>query len=55
MCTQSIAEAEYVAACVAAKKVEWLWKLLASLFGKPLQPIVIMCDNQSYVKLSINN
>lgn len=32
----------------------WLRKLLAGLFGQPLEPTVIMCDNQSCVKLSVN-
>ena len=36
-----------------AKQV-WLRKLLAGLFGQMLDPTVIHCDNQSYVKLSEN-
>jgi len=44
----SSAEADYVAACEVGNEVVWLRKLLSYLFGKPLSPIVINCDNQSY-------
>lgn len=40
---RSTAEAEYVAACMAAKEVVWLLKLLAHLFGQALEPTAIMC------------
>jgi len=45
-------EAEYVATCEVGKKVVWLRKLLSDLFGKPLDPTVINCDNQSSIKMS---
>ena len=32
----------------------WLRKLLVGLFGKPLAPTTIYCDNQSCIKLSLN-
>lgn len=51
---QSTAEAEYIAACMAAKEVVWLRKLLGGLFGQPLEPSMIMCDNQSCIKLLVN-
>jgi hypothetical protein len=50
----STAEAEYIALCVAVRKVVWLHKLLADLFGHEMDSTVIHCDNQSCVKLSEN-
>ena len=50
----STAEVEYIAACMAAREAVWLRKLLAGLSGQSLEPIVIHCDNQSCVKMSIN-
>jgi hypothetical protein len=47
----STAEAEYIALCVAVRKVVWLPKLLADLFGHEMDSTVIHCDNQSCVKL----
>lgn len=51
---QSTTEVEYVAAAIAAREAMWLCKLLAGLFGQPLEPTVIHRDNQSCVKLSVN-
>jgi len=48
----SSAEAEYVVACEVGKEVVWLRKLLLDLFGKPLDPTTINCDNQSNIKMS---
>jgi hypothetical protein len=50
----SSAEAEYIAACMAAREVVWLRKLLAGLFGHMVEPTVIRCDNQSCVQMSMN-
>ena len=50
----SIAEAEYIALCVAVREAMWLRKLLADLFGREMDSTVIHCDNQSCVKLSEN-
>ena len=41
----SIAEAEYIAACVAAREAMWLQKLLSGLVGQSLEPTVIHCVN----------
>ena len=49
----SIAEADYVAACLSSCEVVWLWKLLSDLFDLQLDATCI-CDNQSCVKLSDN-
>jgi hypothetical protein len=48
----SIAEAEYIALCVAVWEAMWLRKLLEDLFGHEMDSTVIHCDNQSCVKLS---
>ena len=48
----STVEAEYIAACMAAREAVWLWKLLAGLSGQRLEPTMIHCDNQSCVKMS---
>jgi len=47
----SSAKAEYVVACEIGKEVVWLRKLWSVLFGKPISPTVINCDNQSYIKM----
>ena len=50
----NLAEAEYIAACMAAREAVWLRKLPAGLFGHMLEPTVIHCDNQSCVQMSVN-
>eukprot|EP00253_Pinus_taeda_P032320 PITA_32320 len=50
----SSAEAEYMAASLAACEAIWMRKILVRLFGSYLEPTVIYCDNQSYIKLSAN-
>eukprot|EP00253_Pinus_taeda_P001547 PITA_01547 len=47
----SSAEAEYDASCEVGKEVVWLRKILSNLFGKPLDPTMINCDNQSNIKM----
>ena len=51
---QSSTEAEYIVASMGAREVVSLRKLLFGLFGKPLPPTTIYCDNQSCIKLSLN-
>ncbi|XP_059073404.1 uncharacterized mitochondrial protein AtMg00810-like [Cryptomeria japonica] len=51
---QSSTKAEYMAASMGAREAVWLRKLLFDLFGKPLLPTIIHCDNQSCIKLSVN-
>ena len=48
------AEAEYMAASLAACKAIWMRKILVGFFDSHLDPTVIYCDNQSCIKLSIN-
>ena len=50
----SSVEVEYVAACAVGKELIWLRKLLSDLFGKPLDPTIINCDNQSNIKMSVD-
>ena len=41
----SSAEAEYMAAILAACEAIWMRKILFGLFGSHLDPTVIYCDN----------
>eukprot|EP00253_Pinus_taeda_P008006 PITA_08006 len=50
----SSAEAEYMAASLAACEAIWMRKILVGLFGSHLDPTVIYCDNQSCIKLLAN-
>eukprot|EP00253_Pinus_taeda_P032559 PITA_32559 len=50
----SSAEAEYMAASLASCEAIWLCKMFFGLFGQPLRPSVIYCDNQSSIKLAEN-
>ena len=48
------AEAEYIAACSASCEAIWLWKLMSGLFDKELDTTMILCDNQSCIKMIEN-
>ena len=50
----SITEAEYIAACTASCEAIWLRKLLSGLFNLDLDTTVILCDNQSCIKMTEN-
>eukprot|EP00253_Pinus_taeda_P029105 PITA_29105 len=50
----SSTEAEYMAASLAACEAIWMRKILVGLFGSHLDPTVIYCDNQSYIKFLAN-
>eukprot|EP00253_Pinus_taeda_P004447 PITA_04447 len=50
----SIAEAEYIATSMASCEAVWLQKLFNELFGFTLDTTVILCDNQSGIRLSEN-
>ena len=50
----SIAKVEYVFASDASREAIWLRKLLSDLFASSLEPVIIHCDNQSYIKISEN-
>ena len=51
---QSTAEAEYIAASNASREAVWLRKLISGLFSEKLETTIILCDNQSYIKLTEN-
>jgi hypothetical protein len=48
------AEAEYMVVIQATYEAIYMRNILVGLFGSHLDPIVIYCDNQSCIKLSIN-
>jgi hypothetical protein len=50
----STAEAEYIAACSASCEAIWLRKLLTGLFDLEMRETVILCDNQSCIKMTEN-
>ena len=50
----SMAEAEYIAACFASCEAIWLRKLMSGLFNLELDTTVILCDNQSCIKMTEN-
>ncbi len=52
--TLSTTEAEYVAACEAAREGVWLKRLLNELMPNWSEPIPLMCDNMSSIDLSKN-
>ena len=47
-------EAEYIAASMAYCEVVWLRKLFSDLFEHVFDTTVILCDNQSGIRLSEN-
>ena len=53
--TLSSTEAKYMVASQATCEAIWMRKILVGLFGSQMDPIVIHCDNQSCIKLSINH
>jgi hypothetical protein len=50
----STAEAEYIAACSASCESIWLRKLLTGLFDLEMEATVILCYNQSCIKMTEN-
>jgi hypothetical protein len=50
----STAEAKYIAACSASCEAIWLRKLLTSLFDLEMEATTILCNNQSYIKMTEN-
>eukprot|EP00253_Pinus_taeda_P009019 PITA_09019 len=50
----SIVEAEYIVVGMASCEAVWLRKLFYELFGHVLDTTVILCDNQSGIRLSEN-
>jgi hypothetical protein len=50
----STTEAKYIAACSAICEAIWLRKLLTGLFDLEMAATVILCDNQSCIKMTEN-
>eukprot|EP00253_Pinus_taeda_P031071 PITA_31071 len=50
----SSVEEDYMASSLASCEAIWLRNMLFGLFGQPLRPSVIYCDNQSCIKLTEN-
>ena len=50
----STVEAEYIIACSASCEAIWLQKRMSGLFDMELDITVIICDNQSYIKMTEN-
>ena len=50
----STTEAEYMAACEAAKEAVWMRRFLNEIKEEPTGPISVYCDNQSAIKLVHN-
>jgi hypothetical protein len=50
----STTKAEYIAACFASCEAIWLQKLLTILFDLEMEATVILCDNQSCIKMTKN-
>jgi hypothetical protein len=49
-----MAEAEYIVACSISCEAIWLRKLLTGLFDLEMEATVILCDNQSCIKMTEN-
>jgi hypothetical protein len=47
-------EVEYIAACYASCEAIWLQKLLTGLLDLEMEAVVILCDNQSCIKMTKN-
>jgi hypothetical protein len=50
----STTEAYYIVACSASFEAIWLRKLLIGLFDLEMEATVILCDNQSRIKMTEN-
>ena len=48
-------EAEYMEEIQAACEAIWMRKILVGLFGSQMDTIVIHCDSQSCIKISVNH
>jgi len=51
----STTEAEYIVACSASCEAIWLRKLLTGLFDLEMRATLILCDNQSCIKMTENH
>jgi hypothetical protein len=51
----STAEVEYIVACSVSCEAIWLRKLLTDLFDLEMRENLILCDNQSFIKMIENH
>ena len=51
----STAKTEYIAACSTSCEAIWLQNLMSGLFNLELDTTVILCDNQSCIKMKKNH
>jgi hypothetical protein len=51
----STIEAKYIVVCSASCEAIWLRKLLTSLFDLDMEATTILCDNQSFIKMTENH
>ena len=50
----STVQANYIASCSACCKAMWIQKLMSGLFDMDLDTTMILCDNQSCIKMTEN-
>jgi hypothetical protein len=50
----NIVEVEYIIACFASCEAIWLCKLLTGIFDLEMEETMILCDNQSCIKMTEN-
>jgi hypothetical protein len=50
----STSEAEFIVACSTSCEAIWLRKLLIGLFDLEMEETMILCDNQSCIKMTEN-
>jgi hypothetical protein len=50
----STTKVEYIAGCSPNCESIWIWKLLKGLFDMEMEATVILCDNQSCIKMTEN-
>jgi hypothetical protein len=51
----STTEAEYIVACSSSCKATWLQNLLTDLFDLDMEATTILCDNESFIKMTKNH
>jgi hypothetical protein len=52
--TLSTPKAKYIASCSTSYEAIWLRKLLTGLFDMEMEAIMILCDNQIFIKMTKN-
>jgi hypothetical protein len=52
--TFNMEEVKYIVACSASCEAIWIQKLLTGLFDLEMEETMILCDNQSCIKMTEN-